>query len=207
MYGIASLSLTVQVFHTSFCPAADAYGYDLTKFLKDCVNQGWPAGSAFHMARPIAEFLAQQANMPAVPVAALTPSQHIPLTTAPTDAQPSHLLLTDNCEFRDFVLMKQPTPRTAKVVVCGSLGVVQARRLWPWVPEAQGAQVSSTIASGEGRLIHAAEVCFAELCKPGRCRHWDEDSNTNDDMPATGGPTHVHLGSTNQWCPCPYTCV
>ena len=58
-----------------------------------------------------------------------------------------------------------------------------------------------------GRLIHAAEVCFAELCKPGRCRHWDEDSNTNDDMPATGGPTHVHLGSTNQWCPCPYTCV
>ena len=197
-YGIASLSLTVQVFHTSFCPD----GYDLTKFLKDCVNQGWPAGSAFHMARSIAEFLAQQANMPAMPVAALTSSQHISLTTAPTDAHPSHLLLTDAGEFHDCVLMKQPTPRTAKVVVCDAVEVVQARRLWPWVPEAQGAKVSSTIAAGEERLIHAAEVCFAELCKPRGSKHWDEHSGTNGGMTATGEPTHVYLGSTNQWCPC-----
>ena len=140
--------------------------------------------------------------MPAMPVAALTSSQHISLTTAPTDAHPSHLLLTDAGEFRDCVLMKQPTPRTAKVVVCDAVEVVQARRLWPWVPEAQGAKVSSTIAAGEERLIHAAEVCFAELCKPRGSKHWDEHSGTNGGMTATGGPTHVYLGSTNQWCPC-----
>ena len=209
-YGIASLSLIVQAFHTSFCPD----GWDLTPFLKDCVNQGWPAGSAYHMARSIAEFLAQPANMPAMPVAAVTPSQHISLTTAPTDAPPAHLLLTYNGEFQGCVLMKQPTPRTAKVVVCDSVEVVQARRMWPWVPEAQGARVSSTIASGEERLSYAAEVCFAKLCAPRGSRHWDEDSDTDDDMPAAvaeepdeqfdaaGEPTHMYLGSANQWCPC-----
>ena len=54
-YSIASLSTTVMAFHDTFntgnTPA------ERTHFLRDCVNQGWPAASAFKLALSIATHL------------------------------------------------------------------------------------------------------------------------------------------------------
>jgi site-specific DNA-cytosine methylase len=182
-YMIASLSKTMQAFHATFCPA----GSDMTHFLRDCVNQGWPAGSAYHLSLSIAQFLRQQVQQRAIKVTPLSAQQQTSLTVAATDCQPSHVVLADDGVFHDCVLLKQPTPRTAKVLMHDEATVVQARRLWPWVPEMRDVTVPVTLAAGEEQLMHAAEVCFAQMCAP-------RGSNVQ--------PTHMYLNSVNQWCSC-----
>ena len=55
-YNIASLSVTVMLFHMQFFALLDSASSSVV-FLRDCVNQGWPAASACAVDTAIAEHL------------------------------------------------------------------------------------------------------------------------------------------------------
>ena len=54
-YRMMSLSTTVHSFHAEYCTDKSEDG--LAAFLKDCVNQGWPAASAFCLALSVGQYL------------------------------------------------------------------------------------------------------------------------------------------------------
>ena len=66
-----------------------------THFLRDCVNQGWPAASAFRLALSVATHLMQAAKVQIDAVLQLTASDVQTATVTQLDVQPSHLLLND----------------------------------------------------------------------------------------------------------------
>ena len=56
-YAIASLSMTMLSFHMLY-----QLGTDVVAYLRDCVNQGWPAASAYHVDKSLAAAMQQAAQ-------------------------------------------------------------------------------------------------------------------------------------------------
>ena len=161
-YSIASLSKTVMAFHDTFntgnTPA------ERTHFLRDCVNQGWPAASAFKLALSIATHLLTVASVKPAAVQVLTTAQMKSATVTKNDIQPSHLWLDATGTFQECVLMAQVTPKTARVLLQDITEVVSCRQLWPWIPKMHGHSVSN--GGGDASTMTAAELLYAFMCEP-----------------------------------------
>ena len=84
-YRIASLSMTVMQFHNSFNTGRTQE--EKTHFLRDCVNQGWPAASAFRLALSVATYLMQAAKVRTEAVLQLIASEVQAATVTQLDVQ------------------------------------------------------------------------------------------------------------------------
>ena len=174
-----------DTFNTGVTPA------ERTHFLRDCVNQGWPAASAFKLALSIATHLMTVANVKPAAVQALTTREMQTATVTKNDIQPSHLWLDATGTFQECVLMAQVTHKTARVLLQDITEVVSCRQLWPWIPRVHAQTVST--AARDASTMTAAEVLYAHMCEP---------RGSNSVVPHSAQPTHMFLDTTNTWTPC-----
>ena len=162
-----------------------------THFLRDYVNQGWPAASAFKLALSIATHLMAVANIKPAAVRALTPREMQASTVTKTDIQCSHLWLDATGTFQECVLMAQVTPKTARVLLQDVTEVVSCRSLWPWIPRVHAQTVST--AADDASTMTSAELLYAHMCEP---------RGSSAVASHSAEPTHMFLNTTNTWTPC-----
>lgn len=192
-YMIASVSYTLRDFHESFFAASG--GTDLTVFLRDCVNQGWPAASAYHIALAVGRHVRQVCGLVTEVVVPVPKSakQDVQLQLPQTEV--SHLWLDECGVFRACSLQKQVSARQVEIQIQGRSVLAAARRLWPLILGLDGSQ--ATNVRTDSAQMNAAEVMFADMCA---ARAGAESLMHGVEHAAEAA--YMYLNASNVWMPC-----